>query len=352
MNHDELTPSEFNVVHAARINWRRSLVQKATIDTPTVTSLIDQMYKIVNIPCPKVYRFGSPLACILAIPYLSGIHGTGYYESATLKILKGPQLHTLGTRFNGRNVFDRQGDERWERLAELLMTNMEIPVQQQVNGDFIENFQKDLSEATNGKCKTSADEIFRDCYQRLASDRINHEKSRIQWWASMAPTGLYWWPYRNFAVVSEYPATWHRGVRDVPHHESEAAIQFPDGYKVWVWQGVRVTAQIIAFPETITVEQIREEGNAEVQRIMISRMGAGKYLRETKCEVIDMDSLTLEGSAPRALMRDDMGNMWLVGTDGSTARVYTMSVPPDVRSCREAHERISGFDERRLIAEA
>lgn len=145
---------------------------------------------------------------------------------------------------------------------------------------------------------------------------------------------------------------WHRSLREIPHHESEAAIQFPDDYKVWVWRGVRVTAQIIAFPETITIEQIRKEKNAEVQRIMISQMGAGNYLRATKCELIDMDSLTMEGSAPRALMRDDMGNMWLVGTDGSTARVYTMAVPPEVRTCKEAHESISGFDERRLIAEA
>jgi len=65
-----------------------------------------------------------------------------------------------------------------------------------------------------------------------------------------------------------------------------------------------------------------------------------------------MDSMTLQGSAPRALMRDDLGNMWLVGTDGSTARVYTMAVPSDVSTCKEAHERICGFGENRLIAEA
>lgn len=350
-----LNPSEFNVVYTARNEWRRSIVQNGDISTPVVTDLIRRMYAVCRIPPPKVYRFGSPLACILAIPYLSGLHGTGYYESAILKILKGPQLHNLGARFSGRNAFDRQGDDRWDRLADLLQVSMGLPIKTQVNDTFIESFKKDLFEATQGKCKPDRAEILADQYWRLSG--TNHtrevfENSRIQWWTDMSRTGLYWWPYRNFAVVSEYPKVWHRGLRDIPHHESEAAIQFPDDYKLWVWQGVQVTAQIIAFPETITIKQIREENNSEVQRIMISRMGAGKYLKETNCELVDMDSMTLEGSAPRALMRDDLGNMWLVGTDGSTARVYTMAVPPDVETCKQAHERICGFSENRLIAEA
>lgn len=349
---NELPPSEFNVVYTARTEWRRQIVRNGGIDTPTVTEIINRMYSVCKIPPPKVYRFGSPLACILAIPYLSGLHGTGYYESAVLKILKGPQLHNLGTRFNGRNAFDRQGDDRWDRLADLLQVSMELPIKTQANDSFIENFKKDLFQATGGKCKPETSEILGDKYQRLSGSNVSNENSRMQWWTDMSRTGLYWWPYRNFAVVSEYPNVWHRGLRDIPHHETDAAIGFPDNYKLWVWQGVQVTAQIIAFPETITIERIREERNSEVQRIMISRMGAGKYLRETHCELVDIDSMTLEGSAPRALMRDDLGNMWLVGTDGSTARVYTMAVPSDVSTCKEAHERICGFSESRLIAEA
>ena len=349
----ELTPAEFSLVHQARMEWRAQVIKAGSIDTPTLTKLINRMYSAIGIEAPKIYRFKSPLASILAIPYLAGRHGTGYYETAILSKLKGPQLNTLGTRFNnGRQLFGRQGDDRWDRMADLLRENMEMPIRQQVGDSFIEIFQKDIFEATNAVCNPGRGEILGDSYIHLAGAHFVHESSRIQWWNKVVSTGLYWWPYHNFTVVSDYPTTWHRTLREVPHHESEAAIQFGDDYKVWAIQGVRVTAQIVAFPETITVEQIRKEKNAEIQRIMISRMGAGKYLRETKCVLVDMDSMTLQGSAPRALMRDDLGNMWLVGTDGSTARVYTMAVPPEVRTCKEAHESISGFDERRLIAEA
>lgn len=136
-----------------------------------------------------------------------------------------------------------------------------------------------------------------------------------------------------------------------PHREDGPAVE-SDVEPLYFISSVLVTEQIVMSPETITRDQVRDEENAEVQRIMIEQMGAGKYLAECNAKLLDMDSLTLEGSAPRALMEDDLGNRWLVGTDGSTARVYNMNVPQEAKSCVEAHCMIAGFDESRLVAEA
>ena len=57
------------------------------------------------------------------------------------------------------------------------------------------------------------------------------------------------------------------------------------------------------------------------------------------------DERTSEGGGPRALLRDSDGSQWLCGTDGSTSRVYYMSVPNDVMTCRDAHCAIAGIDE-------
>ena len=126
-----------------------------------------------------------------------------------------------------------------------------------------------------------------------------------------------------------------------------------DVENLYFWHGVLVPAFVVTRPEWITLGDITNETNLEVQRIMIERYGAGRYLKDTEAKLLDMDSLTLEGSAPRALMEDKTGNRWLCGTDGSTARVYTMAVPREAKSCAEAHRMISGLDrEDRLIAEA
>jgi hypothetical protein len=97
-----------------------------------------------------------------------------------------------------------------------------------------------------------------------------------------------------------------------------------------------VNEQIIMHPETLTAKQADEEGNMEIRRIIIERMGPGKYLMETGAKVLDMDSLTIPGSAPRALMVDNKGMKWLCGTDGSTKRCYYMSVPRESKTCTEA----------------
>lgn len=138
---------------------------------------------------------------------------------------------------------------------------------------------------------------------------------------------------------------------NVISNESGPAIEFADGFKVWAIGGHLVNEQIVMAPESLTTEQIKKEENAETKRIMIERYGVSKYLFECGGSIIDMDALNMAGSSDRALLKDSDDNKWLIGTDGSTGRVYHMAVPEDVNTCREAHERISGLPESALIAE-
>jgi hypothetical protein len=161
----------------------------------------------------------------------------------------------------------------------------------------------------------------------------------------------WWWALDGVAVVSERPVEVSLDDQGRLHSETGMATSYRDGWGLWSWHGVRVTQQIIEDPASLAFEQIKGEGNAEVRRIMVERYGAGKYLHEVGATVVDMDASPVEGGAPRCLMRDDTGDQWLVGTDGSTERVYTMPVPDDVQTCQEAHEAISGIPEGSLIAE-
>ena len=129
------------------------------------------------------------------------------------------------------------------------------------------------------------------------------------------------------------------------HCEDGPVIEYADGVKIYVIEGHVLNEQIVMAPETLTLEQIDKEENAETKRIMINRYGVSKYMLETEAKQIDVDQLNLEGSSMRTLMEDKHGNRWLIGTDGSTGRVYHMSVPNNVSTCREAHEAISGIPE-------
>ena len=158
----------------------------------------------------------------------------------------------------------------------------------------------------------------------------------------------------DFCMVSDRPERILVDEQRRPHCEDGPSHCWRDGWALWHWHGVRVSRQVIEFPQTLTLEQIKAETNAEVRRIMRERFGEGRYLAETKARVIDVDggNPRAKGAAPRVLLEDDQGDRVLVGTDGSTRRVYHMPVPKTAKTCREAHEAISGLSEALCLAES
>lgn len=163
------------------------------------------------------------------------------------------------------------------------------------------------------------------------------------------------WTYEDFVIFSEKPTRISFDEDEQLHHDTEHAILYSDGSGKCIIHDVEVPDFVVLDPDSITIEHIRSEDNAEVKRIMRERYGEGRYLEDVGAEIVDVDvSACHEGqsSINRALMKDDEGNLWLVGSDGSTPRVYHMRVPNTVKTCAEAHEALSGFDESKMIEQA
>ncbi|MEQ8767181.1 MAG: hypothetical protein RL885_24940 [Planctomycetota bacterium] len=183
----------------------------------------------------------------------------------------------------------------------------------------------------------------------------------------------WWWPHRQFVIVCDRPLHVHReqiaptgwGSHRL-HSRSEPAIVWRDGFGMSWIDGVFVANRIVQEPWTITVDECDREANAERRRVMIQQYGpeirsvrddqydgTRQYLVDSGARSIDFDGGTqARGSAPRALVEDRRGERWLIGTDGSTRRVYVMSVPREARTCREAHQMINGgLDESLCVAE-
>ncbi len=158
--------------------------------------------------------------------------------------------------------------------------------------------------------------------------------------------------YDTFAVICDRPEKISLNDNGEVHCEDGPAIRYRDGFEIYAIDGHIVSKLIVMTPEKITTDMIQQEGYAEVSRIMIERYGLSKYLVDTGAKILDMDFLSLNGSATRILVEDTNGQKWLIGSDGSTKRTYNMSAPREAKTCKEAHSLMSGFDENRLIAES
>ncbi len=149
----------------------------------------------------------------------------------------------------------------------------------------------------------------------------------------------------DFCMISDRPARLMVDDQNRPHCDDGPFCSWRDGSMIYAVRGQYVPAWIIEHPDRIAVAEIRAETNIEIRRVMIEKMGTGRYLTESGATLVDADERTSEGGGPRALLRDSDGSQWLCGTDGSTSRVYYMSVPNDVMTCRDAHCAIAGIDE-------
>lgn len=115
------------------------------------------------------------------------------------------------------------------------------------------------------------------------------------------------------------------------------------------WRGVPVSHRIAFQPETITVEEIVNEENAELRRVLMERMGYEAFLEQASAETLDRDR---DPGGERRLLRvpieDDEDLVCLAVLCPSTARQYILRVPPTTRTCHQAAAWIAGFDDPAL----
>lgn len=103
-----------------------------------------------------------------------------------------------------------------------------------------------------------------------------------------------------------------------------------------------VPEKAIMSPFEISCDEIAQEENAEVRRILIERLGGNLFLERANAKQIDVDMH--EHNGMRALFRTEIREpqAWLVCACPSTARVYYMEVPPDTASCEAADRYLRG----------
>lgn len=179
---------------------------------------------------------------------------------------------------------------------------------------------------------------------------------RLALHADVARSCMWWWPYRGLCVVSERPSVVKMDDQGRIHAEDGPAVAFRDGWSVWAWHGVRVPQRVIEQPETLTVTKALAEQNAEVRRVMMTRIGPERIAAEGGMTVVDeIDDDAVEVAHGRDGLPVPVGlrgaklhrlkaaiplqwismNNSTPEPDGSVKR-YWLRVPPTMTTAREA----------------
>jgi hypothetical protein len=160
---------------------------------------------------------------------------------------------------------------------------------------------------------------------------------RAQAYEDTATSAGWWWPHTDFVMAVERPTHIDRDAQGRLHSETRAAIAWPDGWGVYSWHGVRVPAWMIEHPEQITAEQIDQEPNAEIRRVMIARFGLDRYAASGEHLDADEDQFGRPRRLVRRRFNDGSPDLVMVLVKNSTPepdgsiKDYALCVHPEIR---------------------
>ncbi len=99
------------------------------------------------------------------------------------------------------------------------------------------------------------------------------------------------WTYERVCFVSERPSVIKTEFQDDVHIRLHCmdgpAMQFRDGWSLYCVRGVLVAKAVVE--GTFTINEVLSEPNTEVQRVMIERYQADRFLRDSEAELVNED---------------------------------------------------------------
>lgn len=160
----------------------------------------------------------------------------------------------------------------------------------------------------------------------------------------------WWWPHKEFCIVSDRPAAIRRDERGRLHSANGPAIEWRDGWSLSFWHGVNVPHEWITRPETIDPALALNHENAEKRRCLAEILGWGRILNLLEPKVIDADPDPEVGQLLEVVL-DGTPERFLKVRCG-TGREFVLPVPPEMTRALEANAWTYGLDSRDFLLEA
>lgn len=138
----------------------------------------------------------------------------------------------------------------------------------------------------------------------------------------------------NTCLVCDRPHTLSFDHRHRLHAEGEPAIQYADGYSVYVYEGVRLPKKYELPLSQWEGRWLLEEKNAELRRVLIQGIGYDRICQEL--QAVQLGSWR-EYSLLRIDSNVDVEPIYLLKmTCPSTGSIHATRVPPEITTAREA----------------
>lgn len=173
--------------------------------------------------------------------------------------------------------------------------------------------------------------------------------SRLEALVTLAHHVSLYYVHEKTVIFSRKPVEIHME-EGLLHNESGPSIRFADNFSVWSIRGNRVNEQIVMAPETLTIKQIDEEQNSDIQSIMIDRFGWERYIDECGAKLIDSRKNDIEGTMEALYDTQKFGRRLVCTCPTGRVFVKGIEIKKGTDTCQGAQDWLGGNRKFRTIA--
>jgi len=325
----KLTPDQEALIPVYRAKWRQIELSTRPIDRKKAASAVKAIYAALDKAEPEIVFCDSPDR--------AWQDGAGRYQNnLELEIftyLLIPMNQELLIKLTKRlylelssKMLNRQGRDFIGQMVDQLSQNVEAaPAKPIVNvHDFVKSFicSPDLT----------ANLSMIDFCNSVLNCQVYPQKWKLSG-SLIAECGAIV-PCEKICLLCDRPRALRFDEERRLHGEGEPAIEFADGFSVYVHHGVRVPEKYGKIhPEHWLAEWLLSEENAEVRRVLIQSIGYDRICQELAATQLD----TWQEYALLRIDADvDVEPIFLLKmTCPSTGYIHALRVSPDVESARE-----------------
>jgi hypothetical protein len=162
------------------------------------------------------------------------------------------------------------------------------------------------------------------------------EHERLGWWEELARHCGWCWPFGKVVIASDRPTRTRWNAAHRLHAEDGPAIEFSDGYALYALNGVRVPKELVTTPGADLNPEtwILKQGNAEVRREAVRKIGIERVCQQLGAKVIDRQGDVYE--LLELSLRDHRRRPYLKMRNPSIGVFHIEGVHPDCRTVEAA----------------
>lgn len=195
-----------------------------------------------------------------------------------------------------------------------------------------------------------------DCYQRLKVKGVKDMESLLKWQDIMRAGVWDALLFEHGAFVCRRPALVKKDENGLLHNEAGPAIRFNDDFSIHAWRGVAVPKDWIENKDKVDPHLIFTHPNLEERRALSEILGWERILADEKLadqlklKTIDEDKNQEIGTLIEVTL-PQLGRSKFLRVQCATGRMFTLSVPLEMKTAREANAWGYGLDEKQFNPE-